>query len=129
MSELVSQLISRIISGRKTNLNLSLSYSFHKSLHHKSLSLSLFFSKITTQIVSTISECKPPKQQHTRFGAYFYSAGTHSTREPASIVRNEMQNDLSLFCGPTQEPVLATANTEKKSGAVLEKMQVNGPER
>ena len=34
-----------------------------------------------------------------------------------------------LFCGPTQEPVLATANTEKKIGEVLEKkMQVNGSE-
>ena len=33
-----------------------------------------------------------------------------------------------LFCGPTQEPVLAKANTGKKSGEVLEKMQVNGPE-
>ena len=33
-----------------------------------------------------------------------------------------------LFCGPTQEPVLAKANTGKKSGEVLEKMQLNGPE-
>ena len=33
-----------------------------------------------------------------------------------------------LFCGRTQEPVLATANTRKKSGEGLEKVQVNGPE-
>ena len=33
-----------------------------------------------------------------------------------------------LFCGPTQKPVLATAKTGEKSGEVLEKMQVNGPE-
>ena len=39
----------------------------------------------------------------------------HSTQEP--------------FCGPAQEPLLATANAEKKiSGEVLGKMQVNGPE-
>ena len=33
-----------------------------------------------------------------------------------------------LFCGPTQELVLATANTGKKLGEVFEKMLVNGPE-
>ena len=33
-----------------------------------------------------------------------------------------------LYRGPTQEPVLATANTGKKSGEVLEKIQMNGSE-
>ena len=45
----------------------------------------------------------------------------HSTWEPASI------RVTYLFCGPTQKPVLATANTGK-TGQVLEKMQVNRPE-
>ena len=50
-----------------------------------------------------------------------YSAGTqhgnlHSAGWP------------TLFCGPKQEPVLATANTGKNSGDAFEKMQVNGPE-
>ena len=35
----------------------------------------------------------------------------HSTREPASIVCKDEQADLILFCGPTQEPMLATDNT------------------
>ena len=35
---------------------------------------------------------------------------------------------LILFCGPTLEPVLATANTGKNPEKFLEKMQVNGPE-
>ena len=55
------------------------------------------------------------------FFAYLCSAGTqHGNLHPAVWP--------SLFCGPTQEPVLAKANTGKKSGEVLEKMQVNGPE-
>ena len=33
-----------------------------------------------------------------------------------------------LFCVPTKEPMLATANTGKTWEMVLEKMQVNGPE-
>ena len=38
------------------------------------------------------------------------------------------QGGLFLFCRPTQEPVLATANTGKKLGRGFGKMQVNGPE-
>ena len=33
-----------------------------------------------------------------------------------------------FYSGPTQEPVLAVANTGKKLGEVLETMQMNGPE-
>ena len=33
-----------------------------------------------------------------------------------------------LFCGPTQEPVLATANTGKTREKFWKKMQENGPE-
>ena len=55
------------------------------------------------------------------FLAYLYSLGTqHGNLHPTGWP--------ILFCGPTQDPVLATANTGKKLGEVLEKMQVNGPE-
>ena len=48
------------------------------------------------------------------FWAYLYSAGTqHGNLHPAGWP--------ILFCGPTQEPVLATADTGKKSEVVLEK--------
>ena len=55
------------------------------------------------------------------FLAYLYSAGTHHGNLHSTGWH-------ILFCGPTLEPVLATANTEKKSEEVLEKMQVNGLE-
>ena len=55
------------------------------------------------------------------FIACLYSVGTqHGNPHPTGWP--------ILFCVPTQEPVLATANTGKKLGGVLEKMQVNGPE-
>ena len=38
------------------------------------------------------------------------------------------QVDLFHSAGPYRIHALATANTGKKSGEVLEKMQVNGPE-
>ena len=38
------------------------------------------------------------------------------------------QGDLPYSAGLHGNPVLATGNTGKKSGEVLEKMQVNGPE-
>ena len=54
------------------------------------------------------------------FLAYLYPPGTqHGNLHPAG-------GPIS-FCGPTQEPVLATANTGKNR-EVLEKMQVNGLE-
>ena len=55
------------------------------------------------------------------FSSLFIFRG-HSTQEPAS------NRVTSLLCRPTQEPALAKANTSKKSGEVLEKMQVNGLE-
>ena len=55
------------------------------------------------------------------FLAYLYSAGSqHGNLHPAGWP--------ILFCGPTLKPVVATANTGKKSREVLKKMQVNGPE-
>ena len=46
--------------------------------------------------------------------AYLYSVGTQH--------ENVHQTGLPiLFCGPTEELVFTTANTEKKSGEVLEK--------
>ena len=49
------------------------------------------------------------------FWACLYSAGTqHGNLHPAGWP--------TLFCGPTQEPVLDTANTGKKSEEVFEKM-------
>ena len=56
------------------------------------------------------------------FWAYLYSAGTqHGNLHQAGWP--------ILFCGPTQEPVLATANTWKNRERFWKKMQVNGPER
>ena len=61
------------------------------------------------------------KNKNTCLGAYLYSAGTkHRNLHPAGWP--------VLFCGSTQELVLATANTGKNSADVLEKVQVNGPE-
>ena len=91
----------RIASGLNTNFNLSPIYSFNKSLYHKSFFL--FFPKTTAQILSTISESKTQK---TCFWAYLYSVGTqHGNLKSAWWP--------ILFCSPTQEPVLATANTGK----------------
>ena len=82
----------RITSGLNTNFNLSPSYSFHKS-------------HTITQILSTISEGKTRKTV-TYFWAYLYSASTqHGNLHPAELP--------ILFCWPTQEPMLATANTGK----------------
>ena len=53
---------------------------------------------------------------------------SYSTREPASVGCNNEQGDLFYSVGPHRNHVLATANTGKLLGEVLEKMQVNGPE-
>ena len=64
------------------------------------------FSQTTTQILSTISKCKPRKNNDKCFGPYFYSTGTQrGILHPAGW--------LVLFCVATQELVLATANTGK----------------
>ena len=58
------------------------------------------------------------KNNNKYFGAYLYSAGTqHGNLHPAGWP--------ILYCGPTQGPMWAT---QEKTGEVLEKMQVNGPE-
>ena len=63
------------------------------------------FPQTTAQILSTISERKTRKT-NTCFGAHLYSATTqHGNLYPAEW--------SLLFCGPTQEPVVATANTGK----------------
>ena len=55
------------------------------------------------------------------FSAYLYSAGTqHGNLHPAGWP--------ILFCRPTQEPCVSHSQHREKSGEVLEKMQVNGPE-
>ena len=95
----------RITSGLNANSTLSPKYSFHKSSsYHKSCWV---FCSFVCLFVC--------------FLAYLYSAGTqHGNLHPAGLP--------ILFCRPTKEPMSATANTGKKSGEVLEKMQVNGPE-
>ena len=53
--------------------------------------------------------------------AYLYTTGTqHGNLHPARWP--------SLFCGPTQEPVLAAANTGKPWERFWKKIQVNGLE-
>ena len=61
--------------------------------------------------MSTISECKPRTQSNNNhcFGVYLYFVGTqHGNLHPAGRP--------ILFCGPTQEPMLTTANTRKTIG-------------
>ena len=59
------------------------------------------------------------KNSHTCFGAYLYSTSTqHGNLHPTGWP--------ILFCRPTQEPVLTTANVTKL-GRGFGQMQVNGP--
>ena len=88
-----------ITSGLDTNFNLCPRYSFHKSLY-KSFSL-----KPQLKFCPQFRTAKPEKNIIC-FGAFSYSASTqHGNLHPArwSI----------LFCGLTQEAVLAIANTGK----------------
>ena len=102
--------LQRVTSGLKTNFSLSLS----KLSIPQVITPQVSFS----QILSTISE-RRPRKTITGFGAYLYSAGTqHGNLHPAGW--------LTLFCGPTQELVLATANTGK-TWERFGKMQLNGP--
>ena len=80
-----------ITSGLNTNFTLSPSYSFRKSFYHKSY-CGLFL---------------------LYFLAYFYSVGTQHNLYPTRWTIS--------FCGPTQEPVLATANTGKNLEVFLKK--------
>ena len=64
------------------------------------------FPQNTTQILSTILECKPGKTTNTCLGANLHSTDTkHRNLHPAGRP--------ILFCRPTQVPMLATANTGK----------------
>ena len=75
----------RMTSGLNTNFILSPGYSFYKSLHQKSYAFFSFF-----------------------FSLFICCAGTqHGNLHPARWP--------ILFCGSTQEPVLAAANTRKKT--------------
>ena len=61
--------------------------------------------------ILNISKCQPGNTM-TRFAALFVFR-VRSARKPASVVCNDDQGDLVLFCGPTREPVSATASTGK----------------
>ena len=90
-----------IRSGLKTNFNLSPSYSVHKSSYHRSQ-----FLKPQLKFCPQFRNAKPEKQQYVFWSLYLYSANTqHGNLHPAGWP--------ILFCGPTQEAVLATANTGK----------------
>ena len=105
----------RVTLGLNTNFNLSPIHSFHKSLYHK-----YFFSSNDSSNSIHNFGTQNQKNNNTCFGACLYSVSTqHGNLHPAGWP--------ILFCGPSQELVLATAK-RKKSGEVLEKMQVNGPE-
>ena len=83
---------------RDENKLQSPNYSFHKSLHHTS-----FFLRPQS---NSIHSFKTQTQKNTCFWAYLYSAGTqHGNLHPAGWP--------ILFCGPTQEQVLDTANIRK----------------
>ena len=82
----------RIIPGLKTNFTLSI----HSTSRYTT---SLFFTNSINRFGT-----QTKKNKNTCFGAYLYSAGTqHGNLHRAGWP--------ILFCGPTQEPVLATANT------------------
>ena len=136
------------LSELKTKFSLSLSYSIHKSLNHKSIlfffffSLSFFFFNHNSvfhketnstqhtsnfmeqtnlsrkvKIILTISKCRPRDTMTPGFERIYipwaFNTGTcinclWGARWPI------------LFCGPTQEPAVTTAN-RKNSGEMLEK--------
>ena len=90
----------KITSGLNTNFNLSLGYSFHMSWYES------FLLKPQIKFYPKFRNAKPEKNNTTCFGAYLYSASTqHGNLYPTGRP--------ILFCGPTQESVLATANTRK----------------
>ena len=74
-----------------------------------------FFSQTTIQLLSTISERKTRKTITLVLGPVYFLRSL-------SMGTCIQQDDLFfLLYGPTQEPVLATANTEKNSGEVFGK--------
>ena len=96
----------RTTSELKTNFYLSPCYSFHKSLCYTSF---FFFfcccSNHSSNLIHSFGT-QNQKNSNTYFGPDLYSASTqHGNLHPAGWP--------TLFCWPTQEPVLATANTGK----------------
>ena len=66
---------------------------------------SLFFSNHNSHSIHNF-ETRTQKNNNAYFGACLYCTGTrHGNQHPAGWP--------TLFCGPTQEPVLATDNTGK----------------
>ena len=93
----------RITSRLNTNFSLSPSYShsFHKSLYHK-----FFFFLFSNHSSISIHNFGTQNQRNnnTCFGAYLYS----TSNQHGNLHRAGWP---ILFCGPTQEPVLDTANS------------------
>ena len=83
----------------------------HKELHQGWTQTSLYLRVIHFTSHHTTS--------HVVWAYLYYASTLHGNLHPAGWPIS--------FCGPTQEPVLATANTGKNR-EVLEKMQVNGLE-
>ena len=102
-------------SGLEKTFKLSPSYSFHKSLYHRSL-----FSNHNSNSIHNFGT-QTQKNNNTCFGTYLYSVGTQHRK------LHQAQWPI-LCCGPTQEPVLAPANTGKTQEMLWKKMQVNGHE-
>ena len=83
-----------------------------------------FFSNRSSNCIHNFGT---PPQEHSNkcFRGYLYSAGTqHGNQHQLSVT---WAGWPILFCGPTHELVLATANAATRE-RILEKMQVNGPE-
>ena len=122
----------RIISGLKTNFDLSPSYSIHESLSNESLFLTpqlsfKYNTRKSTQhpsyftehnnlsrnvkIISTILKCQPSKTI-AHILEPFYTPRAHSTGICITCLWRQKRWPI-IFRGPTQEPVLASANTGK----------------
>ena len=98
----------KITSGLKTNFSQSPRYLFHKSLNHMSVfSLSLSLSNRSSDSIHKFGMQNQKNDDTLKtFLAYLYTMMTqHGNLHPTRW--------RILFYGPTQEPVLATANTGK----------------
>ena len=72
---------------------------------------------------SKFRNANPEKQEHIFWSLFIFRRPKHGNMHQYSGATCR----VNLFCGPTQEPVLATANTGKTQERFGEKMQVNGP--
>ena len=91
----------RTASGLKTNFNLTPSYSFHKSLYHKSF----LSSKQISNSIHNVGMQTEKNITHVLEPMYIPQALNMGTCI--------QQGDLVYSLGPTQEPMLARANTGK----------------